>query len=237
MDVKEITLLGDSQENHWYYVSKSRALLAAVGDRRVERIADVGAGSGYFSKMLLRTTDADRAVCIDPGYTSDRLEMYLGKPLEFRHQGSIANADLVLLMDVLEHVDDDVGLVRKLAASANQRTRFVISVPAFSWLWSRHDEFLEHRRRYTLNGILRVIAAGGLSPVSGFYAFAAIFPAVAAKRLWARVSMRSDAPKSDLRRHHPWTNSLLTRVCLAECAIARYNRVFGLTAFVVAEKL
>jgi hypothetical protein len=42
---------------------------------------------------------------------------------------------------------------------------------------------------------------------------------------------------SDLRRHRPLTNGILTGVCLAECAIARHNRAFGLTAFGVAEKI
>ena len=56
---------------------------------------------------------------------------------------------VILLMDVLEHVDDDVGLLRAYAEPARPGTRFIVSVPAFSWLWSAHDEFLEHRRRYT----------------------------------------------------------------------------------------
>ena len=54
------------------------------------------------------------------------------------------------MMDVLEHVSDDVGLVREYAKRAKPGTRFVVSVPAFMWLWSGHDVFLEHHRRYTL---------------------------------------------------------------------------------------
>jgi hypothetical protein len=111
-----------------------------------------------------------------------------------------------------------------------------VSVPAFSWLWSPHDEFLEHRRRYTLNQTLRVMRSAGLSPVAGFYFFAALFPAVAANRLWRRLWAARQRPTSDLREYRPLTNKILTGICLAECAIARHNRAFGVTAFGVADK-
>jgi hypothetical protein len=138
-------------------------------------------------------------------------------------------------MDVLEHVDDDVGLLREYAEQAAPRTRFIVSVPAFSWLWSGHDVFLEHRRRYTLQQLLRVVRDAGLMPVTGFYFFAAPFAAVALQRVWQRVRPAS-SPKSDLRRHHPVTNAILAGICRLESTIARHNRMFGLTAFAVAEK-
>lgn len=237
MDLKEVGLLGADQERHWYYASKARALMQALGGRQPERILDVGAGSGFFSRMLLRDTSATSAICVDPGYTRDWSESHFMKPIAFRRASPIGDADLVLLMDVLEHVDDDVALLRELATSAKPGTRFIVSVPAFSWLWSQHDEFLEHRRRYTLNGVLGVLSAAGLTPVEGFYMFAAVFPAVAAQRLWRRRRPSAQTATSDLRRHHPWTNTILTGLCRAESAVARHNRAFGLTAFGVAEKI
>ena len=236
MDLKEAGQLGAGEDHHWYYASKSRALERCLAGRPPERIVDVGAGSGFFSRMLLRRTTAKSAICVDPGYAEDWSEIDEGKPIAFRRAGPVGDADVVLLMDVLEHVDDDVGLLREYAEAARPGTRFVVSVPAFSWLWSQHDEFLEHRRRYTLNQILRVLSDAGLSPVAGFYFFAALFPAVAINRLWRRRWTTPANAVSDLRRHHPVTNSILTGICVAESAIARHNRAFGLTAFGVAEK-
>src|SRR5205823_12312791 len=227
----EVGLLGGDEGSHWYYASKGRALQRCLVDRQPEQILDVGAGSGFFSKMLLRKTTAKSAICVDPGYTEDRSEIQSGKPIAFRRVHAVGAADVILLLDVLEHVDDDVGLLRPYAEAARLGTRFVVSVPAFSLLWSAHDEFLEHRRRYTLSQILRVLSRAGLSPVTGFYFFAALFPAVAARRLWRRWWTPERMPRSDLRQHHPVTNGILTGVCLAECAIARHNRAFGLTAF------
>ena len=236
MDLKERDLLGSSQADHWYHVGKLGALTRCL-DRPPTRILDVGAGSGFFARGLLERTNAASAVCVDTGYDGDRIEsLDNGKTIEFRRGGSSRDADLVLLMDVIEHVDDDAALIAEYAADARPGTRFVVSVPAFQWLWSPHDEFLEHRRRYTLGGLLKTVSDGGLVPVDGFYFFAAIFPAAAAARVCRRRAAAGTPPASDLRRHHPLTNWLLARACLAECAIARHNRAFGLTAFAVATK-
>lgn len=237
MDLKEAGLLGGEQGSHWYYASKARALGRCLADRPPERVLDIGAGSGFFSKMLLRETTATSAVCVDPGYTDEWSEIHSGKTISFRRTSPVGDADVVLLMDVIEHVDDDVGLLRSYAAPARPGTRFIVSVPAFSWLWSPHDDFLEHHRRYTLRQTLRVLSEAGLSPVAGFYFFGALFPAVVAQRLWNRVRAAQRSSRSDLRRHHPLTNAILAGICRAECAVARHNRAFGLTAFAVAEKI
>ncbi len=235
MDLKEAPLVGGSQDGHWYYASKSRALLAALDGRPVRRVCDVGAGTGYFAKMLLRETAAREATCIDTGYQSDWSEVHAGKPLVFRREGPLPGADLFLLMDVIEHVDDDVALLREVANAAPSGATVVVSVPAFSWLWSAHDVFLEHRRRYTLRALEQVVRAARLTPARGFYFFAAIFPAAAAQRLWRRVRPPR-APSSDLRAYGAASNCLLTWIGTAEAAVARRNRAFGLTAFAVAEK-
>jgi SAM-dependent methyltransferase len=236
MDLKEVGLLGADEGSHWYYASKARALQSCLGRRDPGRILDVGAGSGFFSKMLLRRTTATSATCVDPGYPRDWSEAVDGKPLAFQRTSPVADADVVLLMDVLEHVDDDVGLLREYAATARPGTRFVVSVPAFGWLWSSHDEFLEHRRRYTLGQLLQVMSDAGLADATGFYFFGVLFPVVALQRLSRRWRPTAGAPASDLRRHHPMTNGVLNGICRAEAAIARHNRAFGLTAFGIAEK-
>jgi SAM-dependent methyltransferase len=237
VDLKEAGQLGDDEGSHWYYASKARALEKCLGGRDPDRILDVGAGSGFFSKMLLRRTSARSAICVDPGYPTDWAETQLGKPIAFRRHSTVGDADLVLLMDVIEHVDDDVGLIRCYSAPARPGARFVVSVPAFSWMWSPHDDFLEHRRRYTLDQATDALSAAGLVPVTGFYFFAALFPAIAALRLWRRGRAAPAPAASDLRHHHPVTNRLLETVCRAESAVARHNRLFGLTAFAVAEKI
>lgn len=236
MDLKEVPLLANGADTHWYYAAKSAALLRCVGDRLPRRVLDVGAGSGFFAKTLLQQTPAQSAICLDTGYSDEWSELVEGKAVDFRRGVAAPACDLVLLMDVLEHVDDDGALLRHYVDSAPPGARFVVSVPAFSWLWSAHDTFLQHRRRYTLDQLLRLVADAGLEPLAGFYFFAAVFPAAALRRLLGQVAPAGRVPASDLREHHPWLNAFLLRVCLAESRIARHNRRFGLTAFAVAEK-
>ena len=87
---------------------------------------------------------------MDIGYRQDRDETWCGKPIAFRRAIDHCQADLVLAMDVIEHVEDDAALISAYCDLAPRGTRFIISVPAFNFLWSAHDIFLEHHRRYTL---------------------------------------------------------------------------------------
>ena len=75
-----------------------------------------------------------------------------------------SRADLLLYMDVLEHVDDDLGLLTAYLDQLERGGRVLITVPAFDFLWSNHDIFLEHKRRYTLK---QVEALNGLASGQG----------------------------------------------------------------------
>jgi 2-polyprenyl-3-methyl-5-hydroxy-6-metoxy-1,4-benzoquinol methylase len=66
MDLKEEEILGEKIFEHWYYVSKGRAMLDFLGKgTAVKEILDVGAGSGIFSKQLLDKGVCSSAVCLD----------------------------------------------------------------------------------------------------------------------------------------------------------------------------
>ncbi len=237
MDIKEAELLGEDIAGHWYYRAKAsaaRALIDAIGFRN---ILDVGAGMGFFSREFLRSPQARSATCIDPGYSMDRDEHVEGKPLRFRRRADGSTFDLVLMMDVLEHVEDDVGLIREYADKAPSGAQFLVTVPAFQWLWSRHDVFLEHHRRYTLRQIERVVSSSGLTLRRGCYFYGALLPPAAAIRLGRRWTERPEAaPRSDMRPVGQILNTLLWFVCRAELSVFQMNRVAGLTAFVHAVK-
>ena len=73
----------------------------------------------------------------------------------------------MLLMDVIEHIEDDVGLVGEYVNKVAPGTQFIATVPAFMWLWSGHDVFLEHVRRYTLPRIEQFFRRGASPSNSG----------------------------------------------------------------------
>ena len=233
MDLKEEDILGADIAQHWYYRSKAAALRRAVAGLQPQRLLDVGAGSGFFSRHLLAETAARSALCVDIGYERDRDDSVGAKPVLYRRDCAMTDCDLVLMMDVLEHVDDDRGLLRHYAAKVPPGAHFLVTVPAFRFLWSGHDVFLEHKRRYRLGEIESAMRDAGLAIVKGTYYFGLIFPLAAAVRLATRGEAQ---PRSSLKKHGALTNGLLTAACAAELPLFPVNRLAGLSAFVLARK-
>lgn len=233
MDLKEEDILGAGIGSHWYYRSKAAALRRAVGALAPRRLLDVGAGSGFFSRHLLERTPAESALCVDIGYAEDRDDNVAGKPVRYRRDIGPTDCDLVLMMDVLEHVDDDRGLVRHYADKVPNGAHFLVTVPAFEFLWSGHDVFLEHKRRYRLPGIEAALRDAGLEIVRGSYYFGLVFPLAAAVRLADR---NTTEPRSSLKKQGAVANGILTAICAAELPLFPWNRLAGLSCFVLARK-
>lgn len=236
MDLKEESILGNSIYDHWYYTSKSRAMRAFLKGVEPRIILDVGAGSGIFSKVLLKETSAQQAICVDIGYPGPSEEVFEGKMIQFRTSVSETDADLALFMDVLEHVDDDLDLLRPYVNNLHQRAHVLITVPAFQFLFSGLDLFLEHRRRYTLPRLESVVREANLEVVKGSYFFTSIFPLAVVQRLVQKVSIKSDLaePKSSLKKHSPIINNALKFLNSLELPLLSFNRFAGLTVFCLA---
>lgn len=233
MDLKERDALGNSADTHWYYVSKAR-MVARNLPHAPREILDVGAGLGWFSRWFLSNGYGAHAVCVDPGYEADSYEdVGNGRKISYIRSIGQSKADLVLLMDVLEHVDDDAALLQEYWDKAAPGTIFVITVPAFEFLWSAHDDYLDHRRRYTRARLAKTILAVGAKPGLLYYYFGAIFPIAVAVRLLKR---KSDAESSDMRPVPGTLNAALTFICGVEARLARWNKLAGLTVVAQFEK-
>lgn len=237
MDLKEEGLITGNVGEHWYYRAKLAALRRMIPEPAPTSILDVGAGLGFFSGSLLQSTNARSATCVDSGYPEERDDTCAGKPLLFRQSIDRSDADLVLLMDVIEHVENDVRLVREYTDKVAPGTRFIVTVPAFMWLWSGHDVFLEHFRRYSLAGIEHVMREGGLTVQRGCYFYGFLLPVVAISRGVERIKHRGHhEARSQMQEFGPALNAVCWSVCRAELPLFRANRMAGLTAFVQAVK-
>ena len=238
MDLKEGNILGSSIHGHWYYHSKAKAMVKLLKGVQPRKILDVGSGSAFFSRYLLAHTQAKECWCVDISYLSDSIEIVDGKKINFQREIDAVDVNLVLLMDVLEHVDDDIGLLKAYMAKVPTGTKFLISVPAFQFLWSQHDIFLEHKRRYSLAQIELVAKKAGLKNIEGTYYFSLVFPIAIAIRLISKIFYgTSNVPKSQLKKHNWLVNKFLALLCKAELLLITRNRLAGLTAFCIAEKV
>lgn len=226
MDLKELDLVDPSA--HWYYQSKLIGIRSSLRNQLSSgmRIVDVGAGSGFFSIALAEHLADMTVVCVDPHY--ERETDRDNGSLKFVREIDDPVADLYLFIDVLEHVDDDLALLRSYTDSAPPGALVVVSVPAFQSLWSSHDVFLEHRRRYRLNEVEQLVRNAGIKVTKARYLFGSIFPAV-----WlVRRLSKSDSPKSDMKPAHRLVNNFLRHLLSAEHRLLS-NRLFGLSAVVV----
>jgi len=238
MDLKEENALQGDLSTHWYYVSKRRALRRLIGPMQTKTLLDVGAGSGVFAKAFLSTGIVESAICVDPNYTDKWVAEHRTENIQFVRSVDAVQSELVILIDVLEHVDDDVDLLKYYVDRAAPGTKFLISVPAFQFLWSSHDEFLDHRRRYTLASLLKTVRSSGLVPEKSRYFFGALFPIAAAGRIANRVLSSGKQAESSAMASLPGPlNAAMIGIHdLERLLLFPVNKLCGVSAFCVAVK-
>jgi SAM-dependent methyltransferase len=183
---------GDTDRRHPWEVERARffrALIARHLDgRRPRRVLDVGAGDGWFAGELGADLAGGEIVCWDVNYASAELDAPLPDGVVRTAAEPEGTFDLVLLLDVIEHVDDDAGFLdASVLPHLHDRSLVVISVPAYQRLFSSHDEALAHHRRYGSRQLrdllaprLDVVARGGL--------FASLLPVRAAAVARERIA-------------------------------------------------
>lgn len=133
-------------------------------------VLDCGAGDAFFSASLANAVDVRSVTCWDANYdaaTMARLESRYGEgrktSFAFTPKMPDRRFDLILMLDVIEHVEDDVGFVRSIVDTClAPNGRVLVSVPAWQPLFSRHDELLRHYRRYSPAQCDRALRAAGL---------------------------------------------------------------------------
>ncbi|MDP2922441.1 MAG: methyltransferase [Candidatus Omnitrophota bacterium] len=240
MDLKEKEILGHYADSHWYYVSKELALRKFIKTIKFDNILDVGAGSGIFSRRLLMNSSAKEATCVDTAYITEREEEYFGKKINFKKNISYSDSNLALFMDVIEHVEDDVAFVKEYVNKINTGTYFVVTVPAFQFLFSGHDTFLGHYRRYTLSSIESCLNSAGLTVIKSNYFFFFITPFAIPIRILEKIKMKffsnDFVAKSSLKSCEGFFNNILIKLNKLESPFFLINKFAGLSIFCLAVK-
>lgn len=234
MDLKELGNV--NPETHWYYNFKAEILIrknkGILGNPKV--IVEIGAGSAFFlSKASVLFPEAD-CIAVDPYYDINNFPKY--KNLSYSLKIPNKQADLVMLIDVLEHVEDDLELLTHASNSANKGSKYIISVPAFKFLWSGHDDFLGHKRRYKVKELSELIESAGLKVEDCGYLFGGIFPGVVLFRFIKKILGKSKGASSDMRPIRSATNKFM-KIFLKLSGPINKNRYFGLSAYAIATKI
>jgi len=220
-----------AEDRHWWYRGRRTVLEGVIDGLRLParaRILDAGCGSGRNMVELARHGTvtgvelSDTSVCLarDRGVG----EVIAGSVLEMPFPPD--SFDLAVSLDVIEHLEDDLGALRELRRTVAPGGSLLVTVPAYPWLWSGHDEINHHYRRYTRRSLQRVAEQAGWEQVRTTYFNSLLLPVAILLRVLDRLSTKTTESSLDLWVPPEPLNWLLERPLALEAAlIARGGRI------------
>ena len=235
MDLKELEA-GIDPASHWYYQSKKLPMLSYVKKQLDKhqplQIIDVGSGSGFFAYEIEKTFSShiNKVYLVDIGYTKEEMQATQAQKIEkvLYIPERIENS-IVILMDVLEHIEDDIAMLQAIKKNCvGDNNHFFITVPAFESLWSGHDDYLGHYRRYRIATLKRALKTANFTVTNSYYLYGTLFPLVWTIRKIANLFKKGEA-QSDMKPTSDFINTLLLKFNAAEMRIAKNNKLFGVS--------
>lgn len=188
------------ERNHWFFTARLNILeaqiqkhVSGIGTGKL-KILNIGVATGATSEMLekygeVTSLEYDQDCCalllektnIKP-INASILELPFGE-----------NAyDLVCCFDVIEHVDDHQTAVNEMTRVCKQNGHIFISVPAFMFLWSHHDDVNHHFRRYTRSELLGLFKSLPLKVVfKSYFNFFLFFPIALFRLTFSKLQNKS----------------------------------------------
>lgn len=187
---------GSSFTRHPWEVARAEFFFRLLGRRGLLETSgdwlDAGAGDAWFARRLRRLLPPSATItCWDTKYTPEDLEAGVGPgtgDISFVADRPTKRFDRILMLDVIEHVEDDVGFVTATVDGLLVEDGLVlVSVPAYQSLYSSHDRTLHHYRRYSPVGCRRLLERAGLAVLSSGGLFFSLLPARIGQVLVERV--------------------------------------------------
>lgn len=200
MDRVEVQAMLEQEDRHWWYRGRRRIVceeLAQLPTGPEMRVLDAGCGSG---RLLDELRDYGHVTGLD--LNPDSVEVARSRGHEDVVQGPVEQLpwpdetfDLVISLDMVEHTADDRVTLRELRRVTKPGGYFLMTVPALRALWSSHDVFNNHFRRYDRKMMRALAADTGWSIERMTYFNSLLLPPAAAVRLLQRMRHR-DAMES-----------------------------------------
>jgi SAM-dependent methyltransferase len=220
-----------AEDRHWWYRGRRTVLERVIDDLKLPRparILDAGCGSGRNMVELARRGTVT-GLELSPTSVSLARERNVGEVIE----GSVLEMpfdsesfDLAASLDVIEHLGDDLGALRELRRVVAPGGSLLVTVPAYGWLWSGHDEINHHHRRYTRRSLQQVAEQAGWRQARTTYFNSLLLPVAILLRALDRLSTKTTESSLDLWVPPEPLNWLLERPLALEAAlIGRGGRI------------
>lgn len=207
MDEGLYRLHAEREDSYWWWVAKNRIILSLIerySPRRAGpsaselrgRALDIGCGAGAVLRALSESYDSvgvdmsplAREYCARRGFLAVDGMLPDGLPAEICRPASF---DVIVASEVIEHVTADAASVSVLCGLLKPGGIIVCTVPAHMWLWSSHDDFNEHKRRYTSRALGKLFEnAGGMERLILSEYQCVSMPLVAGARMVEKVRTR-----------------------------------------------
>ena len=233
--------MAELDQHHWWFLARRRILeeliVGVVKPPKGARVLEVGCGTGHNLAMLGKFGELDASELDFAARTLSTKR--LGREVKEAKLPDLSmfkrdSYDLVALLDVLEHVPDDLGSLRAIHRRLKPGGALLMTVPANPWMWSAHDAAHHHFRRYTRKQLEELFLRSGLEIQLLSYFNTLLYPMVAVARIVGKVLRRES---SDDKLPSAPVNKLLYKIFGLEMGmIGRVPMPFGVSLVAVVRR-
>lgn len=240
---QEMALLEDT---HWWFLSRRKLLQVLLKGNLTQhsqnQILEIGCGTGGNLSMLSKFGDV---IGIEMNLAAQMYSELKSSPMnniEIRSGFAPDNLpldkkerfDAVCMFDVLEHISEEHETLIGLRDLLTVNGKLFLTVPAYQWLWSSHDDFNHHKRRYSRKTLIKALSKSGYKAIKVGYFNTFLFPPVAIIRSLERVSGRGGG--AGIGSPNRFINMILKTVFDAEIPFSKRKLMpFGLSLWAVCE--
>jgi len=242
MNSREHQEIAELEHSYWWHVGRQHIVCAQLkrflSASNSLKILNIGCGTGGTSELLekfgtvVNIDSSSDAIRVSQENGLSNLTCCDARSLPFANE----TFDLIVALDVIEHIDDDRSALNAWKELLKPGGRVFLAAPAYVWLWSGHDEVFHHYRRYTTSSLHILLNRIGMRVINRTYAITFVFPLIVLARLFSSMFFLNQVKSSNIPVSKP-INWLFIQLLKLEGFLLNYiNFPFGTSVIVVGAR-